>query len=91
MNDRQKVLYGKIMLAAAPMFERLEDNEQIELIQIIGNKLMMRAQGKSMCAADAHITDIDNPNPFHPYDTHRPSTPPPWPGPAPVDTGDDDE
>lgn len=71
--DNAKVIYGKIMLAAAPMFEKLDSNQQAELVQLIANKLMGRVQGKQMCQADAHILDIDNPRPYHPGDKMSPN------------------
>jgi len=63
--DNAKVVYGKIMLAAAPMFEKLDSNQQAELVQLVANKLMGRVQGKQMCEADSHILDVDSPNPYH--------------------------
>jgi hypothetical protein len=60
LRDNAKMIYGKVMLAAAPMFEKLEPNEQIELIQIIANKLMGRAQGKQMCEVDSHILNPEH-------------------------------
>lgn len=68
MRDNAKVIFGKVMFAAAPMFEKLDSNEQAELVQLIANKLMGRVQGKQMCATDSHILDVDNPTPFHPAD-----------------------
>ena len=88
MRDSMKALYGKIMLAAAPMFSKLTENEQVELIQYIGNKLMLRAQGKQMCAADAHITDVDNPQPYHPHDQSQQKDS--WSGPINIDDSDDE-
>lgn len=57
-EDRVKVLYGQIMMAAAPMFERIDEHDQLLLIQRVANDLMRKLQLAEACRIDAHILDI---------------------------------
>lgn len=56
--DRAKVLYGQIMMAAGPMFERLDFHDQFLLVRHVANDLTTKVQLQEASLRDAHILDI---------------------------------
>ena len=61
-EDRIKVLYGQIMMSAAPMFERLDDHDQAILFERVSHDIARKIQAAQACKRDYHITMIDEPD-----------------------------
>ena len=59
MNDTQKVIYAKMMMAAGPMFEKLPAQQQVEVIERVANELMKKVQLEAACKRDIHILATD--------------------------------
>lgn len=57
--DRVKVLYGQIMMAAMPMFDRIDEHDQQLLVNRLTVELMKKIQMQEACKRDAHILVID--------------------------------
>ena len=46
MNDTQKVIYAKMMMAAGPMFEKLSQHEQTQVVERVANDLIKKIHGE---------------------------------------------
>lgn len=46
MNDTQKVIYAKMMMAAGPMFDKLDASQQAQVIERVANDLMKKVHGE---------------------------------------------
>lgn len=57
-RDSMKLIYARMMFAAAPMFEKLTPQEQGTLVHKVANDLMQKIQSKADCERDAHILVI---------------------------------
>lgn len=55
LNDVEKNIYGKVMIALAPMYEKLSRPEQFNLINQIAHDVVQRIEHAEQSAKDSYI------------------------------------
>ena len=58
-NDSEKLIYGRMMMAASSMFEKLHPQQQIHMVERVANDLMKKIHGEQNSKKDSHILDVD--------------------------------
>ena len=58
-NDSEKLIYGRMMMAASSMFEKLHPQQQVQMVERVANDLMKKIHGEQNSKKDSHILNVD--------------------------------